>query len=178
MGFFTVGHSSRTCEDFLDLLREQRIERIVDVRTYPRSRRYPHFNAEILPEYLQRSGIGYVPMGSLGGFRKPRNDSRNLGLRSTGFRGFADFMETTEFARNMEMLLNQGRSRRVAIMCAEAVYWACHRFLISDALVQRGRSVLHILDRGKTEKHLLTGFAVVEAGRLVYPPAQKGLFPA
>ncbi len=177
MGFFTVGHSSRTCEDFLDLLREQRIERIVDVRTYPRSRRYPHFNAEILPEHLQRSGIGYVSMGSLGGFRKPRNDSRNLGLRSAGFRGFADFMETTEFARNLEMLLEHGRTRRLALMCAEAVYWACHRFLISDALVQKGRSVLHILDRGKTEKHLLTGFAVVEAGRLMYPPAQKGLFP-
>ena len=177
MPFFTVGHSNRTREAFLGLLREARIDRLVDVRSLPRSRRHPHFEAEALRETLTREGIGYFPMRSLGGFRRPAEDSRNLGLQSPGFRGFADFMATSEFEQHLSFLLELATKNRLVIMCAEAVYWACHRFLIADALVQRGEAVRHILEEGRTEEHRLTPFAVVEEGRLVYLPVQKGLFP-
>lgn len=166
---YTVGHSTRELDDFVALLRGHGITRLVDVRTIPRSRRNPQFNREALPAPLGEAGIAYVHMGGLGGLRSPRADSTNTAWRTSGFRGYADYMETAEFAANLQALIEQARREPLAIMCAEAVPGHCHRSLVSDALVARGLDVRHITSRDPAVAHVLTSFARIDGHRVTYP---------
>jgi len=165
----TVGHSTRPIEEFLHLLDAHGVKRLVDVRTVPRSRHNPQFNKDSLPEALKRAGIAYTHMPSLGGLRRPRKDSTNLGWRSAGFRGFADYMQTGEFETALASLIGMAQEERVAIMCAEAVPWRCHRSLISDALLARGVRVEEISSLTRTQPHKLTPFARVFGTEVSYP---------
>lgn len=169
---WTVGHSTRTWDEFLALLREHRIERLVDVRHFPTSARVPWTNSKALSETLKEVHIAYEHMVDLGGYRKPRPDSENMGWRNAGFRGYADYMETPEFGAALDLLVARAQEARTAIMCAEAVPWRCHRGLLSDALVVRGLRVVHILGPGQTQDHTLTPFAKVKGGNLTYPAAR------
>ncbi|MGH7604157.1 MAG: DUF488 family protein [Gemmatimonadaceae bacterium] len=173
---YTIGHSTRTLDEFLGLLAREGVTHLVDVRAFPASRRYPHFNGPELSQSLAAAGITYSHAPELGGRRKVRKDSRNTEWRNEGFRGYADYMETPRFASALEELLDVAKSERTAIMCAEAVPWRCHRSMISDAVVARGLPVLHILDSG-TQEHRLTSFAWVDNGRVRYDSAtQSELF--
>lgn len=172
---YTVGHSTLPIERFLAVLRAHDIERLADVRTVPRSRRNPQFNAEALALSLRAVGLEYVPLRELGGLRMPRPDSPNAGWRNDSFRGYADYMQTPEFARGLERLLELGRERRTAIMCAEAVPWHCHRSLVADALAVRGVPVVEILGETEQREHTLTPFARVQGTTITYPPAQTSL---
>jgi len=165
---WTVGHSTRSSDDFMALLSGNRIELLVDVRRYPGSRRYPHFNERELAESLSAEGIDYHLMADLGGRRKPRLDSRNTAWRNESFRGYADYMETDEFCAAINELLDEAAQRRTAIMCSEAVWWRCHRSLIADYLKVRGVEVIHILSPSKTEPHPYTSAAQIIDGRLSY----------
>ena len=165
----TVGHSSRTWEAFLKLLRASSVERIVDVRTIPRSRRNPQFNRETLSAKLRARGIGYVWLRRLGGLRHARRDSQNMGWENASFRGFADYMQTPEFEAGLERLLKLAQQKRSALMCAEAVPWSCHRSLIADALLVRGISVEHIMSGKRRRAHSLTPFARVRGKLITYP---------
>lgn len=170
----TIGHSTRALDDFLALLRREGIRHVADVRTFPGSRRYPHFGAEPLAAALARAGIAYSHHPALGGRRRPRADSPNGAWRNEGFRGYADYMAGEEFARGVDGLLAIASREPVAVMCAEAVPWRCHRSLLADALVARGVEVRHITD-ARTYPHRLTSFAVVRDGRVAYPgPADEG----
>jgi uncharacterized protein (DUF488 family) len=166
----TIGHSTRLIEDFVSLLKTHAVTRLVDVRTVPRSRRNPQFNIETLPATLAPSGISYTHQGGLGGLRRPRKDSPNAGWRNESFRGYADYMLTEEFLQNLERLLEMARGERVAIMCAEAVPWRCHRSLIADALLVRGVRVEEIVGAGACRLHALTPFAKVQGTSITYPP--------
>lgn len=166
---WTIGHSTRTEDEFLALLTTHGIRRLVDVRRYPFSRRYPHFNREHLAAGLHNAGILYSHEPGLGGRRSARPDSKNLGWRTAGFRGYADYMETEEFQRALEELMAYGTNKSTVILCAEAVPWRCHRQLIADALLARGWTVRHILLSGRTDVHRLTTFALIDHGRLSYP---------
>jgi uncharacterized protein (DUF488 family) len=166
---YTIGHSTRTVDALVDLLRAHRIETLVDVRTFPRSRRNPQFNHDALAESLAAAGIEYVHRPALGGLRHPRKDSVNLGWRNASFRGYADYMQTDAFARALDELEALADARRTAIMCAEAVPWRCHRGLIADALTVRGRPVLHIQSAAPAAAHHLTPFLRTVEGRPVYP---------
>lgn len=174
---YTIGHSTRTLDDFIKLLKREGVAHLVDVRAFPTSARYPHFNRESLADSLAAEGIAYTHFPALGGRRKVRRDSHNTLWRNAGFRGYADYMETREFAEALEELLAVAGRERTAIMCAEAVPWRCHRSLIADAAVGRGAEVFHILD-AKAESHRLTSFGRVdEAGRVHYDVApQSDLF--
>jgi uncharacterized protein (DUF488 family) len=143
---------------------------LVDVRSVPASRRMPHFARAALEQSLPAHGIAYEHMPELGGLRKPRPDSTNLGWRNVGFRGYADYMQTDEFWDSIARLEGLAAARRVAVMCAEAVPWRCHRSLVADALTVRGGRVAHITGRSVPAAHSLTSFARVEAGRITYPP--------
>ncbi|MGH9821537.1 MAG: DUF488 family protein, partial [Pyrinomonadaceae bacterium] len=145
---WTIGHSTRTLAEFLELLNLNEIERVADVRSYPGSRRYPQFNVQALKGSLTESGIEYVPLKELGGRRRSRPDSPNTVWRSEAFRGYADYMETSEFQDGINTLIGLARSKRTAIMCAEAVWWRCHRSMISDYLKASGVTVEHIMDGG------------------------------
>jgi uncharacterized protein (DUF488 family) len=166
---YTIGHSTQPLETFIQFLRAFSVTLVADVRTVPRSRYNPQFNRETLPQGLAAAGIGYVHLPGLGGWRKAQPGSRNLGWRSPGFRGYADYMETPEFEQHLQRLLELARNEAVAVMCAEAVPWRCHRSLISDALLVRGVRVEHIRGFNKVEPHRLTPFARVEGNRLAYP---------
>jgi uncharacterized protein (DUF488 family) len=170
---WTIGHSTRSIDEFIDLLKASGIRVLVDVRRFPASRRYPHFNGADLAQSLKDSGIGYHHLPALGGRRPSRPDSRNVGWRNAGFRGYADYMQTDEFWGALEELMRYGETKRTAIMCAEAVPWRCHRNLISDALVIRGWQVSHILSQSKVEDHALTPFAKVSGSILLYPAEQN-----
>ncbi|HET6655374.1 MAG TPA: DUF488 domain-containing protein [Gammaproteobacteria bacterium] len=170
----TVGHSTRSFEELLALLQTHDVEHLVDVRTVPRSRRHPQFNRETLGAALGRAGIGYSHEKALGGLRKTRRDSPNTGWRNASFRGYADYMQTDEFAAGLERLLVLAQRQRVAIMCAEAVPWRCHRSMIADALVVRDCVVEHILSGDRRMPHALTDFAVVEGNRILYPAGRSG----
>jgi uncharacterized protein (DUF488 family) len=172
---FTVGHSTLPIDRFLSVLRAYGIEQLADVRTVPRSRRNPQFNADALRDSLQAAGIVYVPFSELGGLRKPRADSLNAGWRNESFRGYADYMQTEEFARGLARLVELGGERRTAIMCAEAVPWRCHRSLVADALAVRGIGVVEILSETSYRDHALTPFARVSGTTVTYPPAQDRL---
>lgn len=166
---YTVGHSKRMLEEFIAILKAYGIEMVVDVRTVPRSRANPQFNKETLPGALEEQGIGYRHMAGLGGLRKPRPDSLNTAWRNATFRGYADYMQTEEFAANLAELADLARSRRVAVMCAEAVPWRCHRSLIGDALLVRGFAVEDIVGQANSRPHRLTPWAKVAEQRVTYP---------
>jgi uncharacterized protein (DUF488 family) len=164
---YTIGHSTRTIEAFIELLNVHAIAMLIDVRRWPASRRYPHFNREALNASLQAEGIEYLWRGDLGGFRKPALDSVNTAWKVATFRAYADFMLTQEFATIMDEMEAIASKRRVALMCAEAVPWRCHRHLLADAFVVRGWSVRHVMDKGSHE-HELPSFARAEGTRIYY----------
>ncbi len=172
---FTIGHSTRTAEEFVALLRAHGITRLVDVRTVPRSARNPQFNRETLPHTLAEAGIEYAHLKGLGGLRHPQKDSVNTGWRNASFRGYADYMQTEEFERSLTELMTMAQRGRLAIMCAEAVPWRCHRSLISDALLVRGFDVEDITGPGAERPHQLTPFAHVEGTKITYPGEQGEL---
>jgi uncharacterized protein (DUF488 family) len=166
---FTIGHSSRTAEQLVALLREFNVACLVDVRTVPRSRAHPHFRRERMEEWLPAAGVEYRHMRSLGGLRHPVKDSRNGAWEVPGFRGYADHALGAEFAAALDELLALAADRATAIMCAEAVWWQCHRRIITDWVLARGIAVVHILGPGKGEAASLTSFARVSGGRVTYP---------
>jgi len=166
---YTIGHSTRTIEQFIALLKAHNIEELVDVRTIPKSRHNPQFGAEELPASLQQAEIAYTHIAKLGGLRRTSKDSVNLGWQNTSFRGFADYMATPEFRIGLDELQAIAEMKTVAIMCAEAVPWRCHRSLIADALVVQGWQVLHIQSRKTASPHELTTFLKVQDGKLTYP---------
>lgn len=175
MRIYTIGHSTRSLEELVALLRENGVATLADVRRYPGSRRYPQFARESLEAALPAAGLRYAHLGSLGGRRRPRPDSPNRGWRSEQFRGYADHMGTAEFAGAVEALLALSAP---AIMCAEAVPWRCHRNLLADELTRRGIEVMHILGPGSVNRHELNPMARDAGDHLVYPPgeAQGELF--
>jgi uncharacterized protein (DUF488 family) len=169
MRIWTIGHSTRTIDKFISLLQNHGIKSLVDVRLLPGSKRYPQFNKETLADSLGKIGICYEHFPELGGRRKPRADSGNTAWRNASFRGYADYMETEEFEKGVKRLLNLAADAGpTAIMCAEAVWWRCHRSLISDYLKARGVEVMHILDANKTEPHPYTSAARIVNGKLNY----------
>jgi uncharacterized protein (DUF488 family) len=169
MRIWTIGHSTRTIDTFISLLEEHGITVLADVRSLPGSKRYPQFNKETLVDSLGKSGIRYEHFPELGGRRKPRADSPNTAWRNESFRGYADYMETEEFRKGIERLLDLAADAEpTAIMCAEAVWWRCHRSLISDYLKARGIEVMHILDANKVEPHPFTSAARIVEGTLSY----------
>jgi len=172
---FTVGHSTRALEEFHRLLRANGVERLVDVRRFPGSRRMPHFSSEALERALGEKGIAYEHVEDLGGFRKPEPDSPNGGWEVKAFQGYADHMRTPEFAAALERVIVWARESPTAIMCAEAQWRRCHRRLVSDALLVRGFEVRHIGSDGRLEPHSITPFAVVQGERITYPPEQLEL---
>ncbi|MGE5341810.1 MAG: DUF488 family protein [Candidatus Omnitrophota bacterium] len=167
---WTVGHSNLTLEEFIDLLTVNKIEAIADVRRFPGSRKYPHFNRDALTNALSNVGIDYVHFSELGGRRHPRPNSTNTVWENESFRGYADYMETNEFHTGIERLLALAARKRTAILCAEAVWWRCHRALISDYLKASGVQVQHIMNRTKTEPHPYTTAARLRDGKLSYSP--------
>jgi len=169
---YTIGHSTRSLEEFIELLRENDIRILADVRTWPGSRRYPHFNRDSLPENLLNNGIRYEWLGKeLGGFRKQGlgEDSPNKAWKSQGFRNYADHTTTEQFSDGIRKLLELADQGKLVFMCAEQPYWRCHRRIISDYLTVKGHTVTHILSKRSTEEHKLTNFAEVVDGELRYP---------
>jgi uncharacterized protein (DUF488 family) len=166
---YTVGHSSRPLNEFLTLLRVHGVQRLIDIRTIPRSRHNPQFNRETLPRFLRNRSIGYRYMKSLGGLRRPRPDSPNRGWRNPSFRGFADYMQTPQFFAALERLAALAAERKTAIMCAEAVPWRCHRSLVADALTIRGFTVKHLYTSARAREHTLSPMARVLGSTIVYP---------
>jgi len=165
---WTIGHSTRSLEEFIALLKENEIAALADVRQFPGSKRYPHFNSENLSKSLARECIEYFHFLALGGRRKVLQDSPNSAWRHPAFRGYADYMMTPQFHDGIARLLALAKSKRTAIMCAEAVWWRCHRSLISDFLKAHGHEVIHILGKGKTEIHPFTSAAKIVDGKLSY----------
>ena len=165
----TVGHSTRPWKDFLALLRAHGIQRLVDVRTIPRSRHNPQFNGDVLPKKLRAAKIAYTHLKKLGGLRHARPDSKNLGWHNASFRGFADYMQTEEFRMGLERVLRLASTKPSALMCAEAVPWRCHRSLVADALLVRHVPVSHILSSSRAQPHTLTSFARVRGKQITYP---------
>ena len=168
LSIWTVGHSTLSIEDFILKLKSFDIELLIDVRSYPGSRRYPHFNKNNLSESLAEVAIHYEHLPELGGRRRARPDSLNMTWRNESFRGYADYMETSEFHEGIERLLGIAKKQRVAIMCSEAVWWRCHRSMISDYLKVKGIDVIHIMGEGKSERHPFTAAARVVNGELSY----------
>jgi uncharacterized protein (DUF488 family) len=202
MRVYTIGHSTRSLEELIALLREHGIARLADIRRYPGSRRYPHFSRDALEVSLPEHGIEYLHVPELGGRRKPAGDSPNTALRNEQFRAYADHMATDEFRAAVDALLHGVRPSRphppgvppggvrdrpgrpigaggtpalLAVMCAEAVPWRCHRNLLSDELLRRGVDVLHIIGRGEAKRHEMSPLARVEGDHLVYPAGQSAL---
>jgi uncharacterized protein (DUF488 family) len=167
---WTIGHSTRPLDDLLELLAANGIEAVADVRRHAGSRKHPQFNPDALRESLAAVGVEYVPLPELGGRRRPRPDSRNTAWRNESFRGYADYMETAAFREGIARLMELARRKRTAVMCAEAVWWRCHRALIADYLKASGVPVVHILGANKTELHPYTSAAHVTRGRLSYSP--------
>ena len=172
MLILTIGHSTRALDDFVNILRAHDVTKLVDIRTIPRSRHNPQFNQETLAERLKESAIEYIPMKQLGGLRHPRADSPNTGWKNSSFRGFADYMQTQEFARGIDQLIVLAQNGQGALMCAEVLPWRCHRWLIADALTIRGMQVEHIMTIKKRTKHSLTRWARIAAGQITYPASQ------
>lgn len=165
----TVGHSTREQEDFIALLKAHGVKRLVDVRAIPRSRHNPQFSREQIGPALRRAGISYLHMPALGGLRHAKPSSLNTGWRNASFRGFADYMQTRQFARGLDRLMKLARLKRTAIMCAEAVSWRCHRSLIADALLAHGYRADEIAGLKRTRPHALTPWARVQATKVTYP---------
>jgi uncharacterized protein (DUF488 family) len=165
----TIGHSTRTVEEFIGLLQAHAVSRVVDVRTVPRSRHNPQFNKASLPGSLKKVGLEYVHMPKLGGLRHAQRDSLNIGWRNASFRGYADYMQTPEFEQSLEELVQLAKQDRIALMCAEAVPWRCHRSLIADALLVRGIRTEDIMSPTRRQVHTLTPFAKVRGTTITYP---------
>jgi len=165
----TIGHSTRTVEEFIGLLQAHAVSRVVDVRTVPRSRHNPQFNKASLPASLKKAGLEYVHMPKLGGLRHAQRDSFNVGWRNASFRGYADYMQTPEFEKSLEELVQLAKQDRIALMCAEAVPWRCHRSLIADALLVRGIRTEDIMSSTRRQVHTLTPFAKVRGTTITYP---------
>lgn len=175
---YTIGHSTRSLNEFVRILQAHGIELLVDVRTVPRSRMNPQFNRGTLPESLAEHGLAYLHKPDLGGLRHPRPDSQNYGWRNGSFRGYADYMQTPAFRRALAELQDLAATRRTAVMCAEAVPWRCHRSLIADAFLAAGHQAMHIMSETRMNPHNLTTFAVVQNGQIFYPAnRQADLFP-
>lgn len=173
---YTVGHSTRSAGELVELLREHGVELLVDVRRWPSSRRHPHFDRDALDGNLAEAGIDYRHQEALGGMRDagPEEESRNDGWRTEGFRAYADHLNTARGQEAVERLARMGEARTVAAMCAEAVPWRCHRQLVADALVARGLEVRHVVGPGRVEEHELREMArVLNDGRIVYPARQE-----
>jgi uncharacterized protein (DUF488 family) len=170
---YTIGHSTRTLEELVSALNAHGIETLVDIRAFPMSRRLPHFNRESLEKELPKHHIRYVWMKSLGGYRKAtRKDSPHVGLRNASFRNYADYTLTPEFEQAMAKLLETAEHSRTAYMCAERVYFRCHRMIVSDWLVAHGHEVRHIDAGGPARSHQLTAEARVIGGQMIYPGVQ------
>jgi uncharacterized protein (DUF488 family) len=165
----TIGHSTRTLDKFIGLLQAHAVTRVVDVRTVPRSRHNPQFNQDSLPDSLTKAGLGYVHLPGLGGLRHAKRDSINVGWRNASFRGYADYMQTPEFERGLEELIQLAKQEQIAIMCAEAVPWRCHRSLIADALLVRGICTEDIMSPTRRHAHTVTPFAKVRGTTITYP---------
>lgn len=165
---YTIGHSTRTLEELVELLQTNEITLLADVRTVPKSRTNPQFNKETLGDTLKEYGIKYAHWAHLGGLRHARKDSENKVWQNASFRGYADYMETDEFGDAVDTLVKQSKKERIAIMCSEAVWWRCHRSMIADELVARGFAVKHIMNLKEPKPHTLRSFAHVEGGHVSY----------
>lgn len=166
---YTIGHSTRSIGEFISLLKDFSIERLIDIRTVPGSRHNPQFGQKALEASLREAGIEYLYLKALGGLRKAADESANLGWRNKSFRNFADYMQTPGFDAGVGELIRLGAEKTSAIMCAEAVPWRCHRSLVADALLARGITARHIMGPNKERAHSLTPFAKVEGTRVTYP---------
>ncbi len=173
----TIGHSTRTLEEFIGLLQAHGATRVVDVRTVPRSRHNPQFNEDSLPGSLKEAGLGYVHMPGLGGLRHAKGDSLNPGWRNASFRGYADYMQTMEFEQNLDDLVRLANQEQIVLMCAEAVPWRCHRSLIADALLVRGIRTEDIMSPTRRRVHTLTPFAKVRGATITYPAETSRSIP-
>lgn len=169
----TIGHSVLKIDGLIDMLKAHGIEFVADVRTVPKSKYAPQFNSHDLEDSLKKEIIAYIHLPELGGFRHAKKDSINTGWRNESFRGYADYMQTDEFLRGLDMLMNIAERHTTAIMCAEALPYRCHRSLVADALLLRGFMVQHIMPDGKANEHKMTGFARVKEGRVIYPATNK-----
>jgi uncharacterized protein (DUF488 family) len=165
----TIGHSTRTLAEFIGLLQAHGVDRVVDVRTVPRSWHNPQFNKASLPRALKKAGLGYVHMPGLGGLRHAKRDSLNVGWRNSSFQGYADYMQTPEFEQSLNELIQLAKRDQIALMCAEAVPWRCHRSLIADALLVRGIRTEDIMSPTRHQVHTLTPFAKVRGTAITYP---------
>lgn len=167
---WTIGHSTHSFGEFVEILRLAGIETVADIRSFPGSRKFPHFNRESLEIVLPEQGIGYVHLKDLGGRRKVKPDSNNTGWRHPAFRGYADYMETESFRNAIKELETLGSEKRIAYMCSEALWWRCHRSMVSDWLKLHGWDVIHITGKGKTTEHAYTSPARIIDGQLTYSP--------
>ncbi len=165
---YTIGHSNRTLEDFISILKSFNIELLVDIRMFPGSKKYPHFNKPELERSLAKENIRYLHLIDLGGRRKANKDSKNTAWRHPAFRAYADYMETENFQHGISKLVEAGLKYNTAYMCSEAVWWSCHRSLVSDYLKSIGWEVLHIMDVGKAKEHPYTSAARIIDGKLSY----------
>lgn len=165
---YTIGHSTRALTDIVEMLRSFNVEVLVDIRHYPGSRKYPHFNKENLKVEIPKFGMEYLHMEDLGGRRRVAKDSKNTRWRNASFRGYADYMETPAFKKAIKNLENIAQNKTTAYMCSEAVWWRCHRSMVSDFLKAKGWTVLHISAVGKAEEHPYTSVARVAGGRVFY----------
>ena len=172
---FTIGHSTRPIDEFLELLSANGVKQLIDIRTIPKSRHNPQFNGDTLAKSLRAGRIRYLHLKELGGLRRAKPDSINLGWRNASFRGFADYMQTPEFAEALERAIKLAEARPTALMCAEAVPWRCHRSLVADALLVRGIHALEIIGPSKPKEHTLTPFAHVRGMKITYPSDQRSL---
>lgn len=170
---FTIGHSTHPIEEFIAILKAHGVKTLVDIRTVPRSRHNPQFNRDTLPGSLADAGIEYCYLDELGGLRPTHKDSINGGWRNESFRGYADYMQTPEFAAGVERLIAMAQESQIAIMCAEAVPWRCHRSLVGDALLVRDVRVEDIMSMTKRSPHKMTKFALVKKTQITYPPYEE-----
>lgn len=173
---WTIGHSTRSAEEFISILEHYKIQLLADIRRFPGSKRYPHFNKEALQKLLKEHRITYKHFEALGGRRTPNKDSKNTGWRLAAFRGYADYMETSEFKEAVHQLEKEAAETPTAYMCSEAVWWSCHRSLVSDHLKARGWTVIHIMDSKNSQEHPYTKPARIVNGELSYESAEPKLF--
>lgn len=169
MTIYTIGHSTHAADAFLALLATHPIGQVADVRTIPHSRRHPHFGREVMPDWLGQGGVGYRHFPGLGGLRRPRPDSMNTAVRHPAFRGYADHMQTAEFRNAVDALLIFAQEVPTAVMCAESVWWRCHRRFVADALFVGGVTVLHIMGPASPKPHELSDFGRPHDGTVAYP---------